>query len=65
MNSLNEFYRLWKFKGDIKPIAMGLLIFGFILLTFQNNPIRWLNVVEKYQKRKLKIIARKETTNEE
>lgn len=31
----------------------GVILFISILLIWQNNPIRWLNIVEKYQKRKL------------
>lgn len=27
---------------------------AFIMI-YQNNPIRWLNIVEKYQKRQLKF----------
>ncbi|GAB2022768.1 hypothetical protein RyT2_18420 [Pseudolactococcus yaeyamensis] len=32
---------------------LGFLPFSVILLLWINNPFRWLNVVEKYQKRKL------------
>ncbi|MGT2950282.1 hypothetical protein BU202_01960 [Streptococcus cuniculi] len=33
---------------------MGTMPFSLVLLVWQNNPIRWLNVVEKYQKRQIK-----------
>lgn len=32
---------------------LGVMPFDCVLLIWVNNPIRWLNVVEKYQKRKL------------
>lgn len=34
-------------------IALGILPFSSILFIWINNPIRWFNMVEKYQKRKL------------
>ena len=51
------FLKAIEFENKIEIIKYGLLggfgTFIVFLLIFINNPIRWLNVVEKYQKRKL------------
>lgn len=45
-------------KADVSDAVMfggavGTFLFAIILMVWENNMIRWLNVVEKYQERKL------------
>lgn len=40
--------------GEIIPLSLlGFLPYTSILLVWINNPLRWLNIVEKYQKKKI------------
>ncbi len=47
------------FSDNLHMLLLGVVIFLSIYLTFQNNIIRWLNIVGKYQNKTLKIVERK------
>ncbi len=59
LNQEDLFYCNMMFEDIMMFFLCGMMGFALVLLLWINNLVRWLNVVEKYQKRKVKYRVRK------
>ena len=65
LNIINSFIKQEKFDAQILfSLLIGLFPALLYLFLFQNNPIRWLLAVRKYEQRKVVFKQKAEEINE-